>query len=108
VRNFSDVIKSGVSVREFCRREGVGESNFYAWRRAIAERDVESNDKTKRKEVNTEEAVPAFVPVVSGGGFGGGEIVLELDSGRRLRFDAETSVERVVAIVHGLESGGAA
>lgn len=90
--------KSGVSVREFCRQEGIGESNFYAWRQAIAQRD-------------TKEVVPAFVPIVSRGVFGGsGEIVLELGGGRRLRFDAETSVERVAAIVRALknESEGAA
>lgn len=97
--------KSGVSVREFCRREGVGESNFYAWRRAIDERDSESGGKTKRKNVGVKEVVPAFVPIVSGGTFrGGGEIVLELGGGRRLRFDAETSVERLVAIVRVLEN----
>ena len=83
--------KAGVSVRAFCRREGVGESNFYAWRRAIAQRDAE-------------EVVPAFVPIVSREAFSGGEIVLELRSGRKLKFDAETSVERVAAIVRVLES----
>lgn len=30
---------SGLSVREFCRREKLGEPLFYAWRRTIAERD---------------------------------------------------------------------
>ena len=104
--------KAGVSVREFCRREGVGESNFYAWRRAIGERDVEGSGKRKKKvQAKREEVTPAFVPIVSGGAFGsGGEIVLELGGGRRLRFDAETSTERLVAIVRSLgsESEGAA
>ncbi|HEX4000847.1 MAG TPA: hypothetical protein VHX65_20030 [Pirellulales bacterium] len=31
---------SGLSVREFCRREKLGEPLFYAWRRTIAERDA--------------------------------------------------------------------
>ena len=30
--------KSGLSVREFCRREKLHESAFYAWRRTIKER----------------------------------------------------------------------
>jgi hypothetical protein len=29
---------SGLSVREFCRRESLTESAFYAWRRTIGER----------------------------------------------------------------------
>jgi len=41
---------SGLSVREFCKRERLTESQFYAWRRTIAERDGESG--------------PSFVPVV--------------------------------------------
>jgi hypothetical protein len=32
---------SGLSVRGFCRREGLAESNFYAWRRTIVQRDAE-------------------------------------------------------------------
>ena len=32
---------SGLSVRAFCRQHNLAESNFYAWRRTIAERDQE-------------------------------------------------------------------
>ncbi|MEO1495515.1 MAG: hypothetical protein AAFV43_00015 [Planctomycetota bacterium] len=39
---------SGLSVREFFNRERLTESQFYAWRRTIAERDGES--------------APSFVP----------------------------------------------
>jgi len=31
--------KSGLSVREFCRRHQIGEPLFYSWRRTLAERD---------------------------------------------------------------------
>jgi transposase-like protein len=34
--------RSGLSAREFCRREAVSEPSFYAWRRKIGERDSES------------------------------------------------------------------
>ena len=55
-------ISSGLSVREFCRREQLTESSFYAWRRSIGERD------TKR---STGPAfVPAIVSVRSTGGWG--------------------------------------
>ena len=39
---------SGLSIRDFCREEGLPEGNFYAWRRILAQRDAEK---------------PVFVPV---------------------------------------------
>lgn len=101
--------KSGESVRAFCRREGLGESNFYAWRRTLAERGTRKPAvKVKRKKAVANEAAPAFVPVAMSGAFGGhGEIVLELGGGRRLRFDAATSPERLASIILALESEGA-
>ena len=32
---------SGLSAREFCRRESISEPSFYSWRRKIRERDAE-------------------------------------------------------------------
>ena len=32
---------SGLSIRDFCREEGLPEGNFYAWRRILAQRDAE-------------------------------------------------------------------
>ena len=36
---------SGLSVRDFCRQNGIGEPSFYSWRRMLAQRDgqVESS-----------------------------------------------------------------
>ncbi len=34
--------QNGLSVREFCRAEGVSEPSFYAWRRTIQELDSQS------------------------------------------------------------------
>src|SRR5262245_37924059 len=33
--------KSGLSVRAFCRRRGVPQPNFHAWRRTLRKRDAE-------------------------------------------------------------------
>lgn len=33
---------SGLSVRAFCEERGLSEPSFYAWRRALAERDAEA------------------------------------------------------------------
>ena len=71
-------IASGQSVREFCKRENVTESAFYAWRRTIGERDGAGNSQ------------PAFVPAVLGGEAQHDEaLVLALPSGLELRLRGE-------------------
>ena len=104
---------SGLSVREFCRREKLGESNFYAWRRTIAERRQEKVTVRRDREANKRngkarqpKSGPAFVPVaVNGHSDRDGGIVLELGGGRRLRFPESTEPERLAAIVRALEVG---
>ncbi len=112
---------SGLSVREFCRREGIAEPAFYAWRRTIAARDAAA-ESSARGETSGSEASsrvaagpPAFLPMgqvtaagaamagvtasVAGGGF-----ALELRGGRTLRMPASLSARRLAAIVRALES----
>jgi transposase len=89
---------SGLSVRAFCAREGLTEPSFYAWRRALTERDTQ----------------PGFVPVrVAAEGNAAGSddaaraLELHLPLGRVLRigmgFDAAT-LRRLLAL---LEEGQA-
>lgn len=102
---------SGLSVRAFCRREKLGESNFYAWRRTIAERDLhEARGRKKRQSAGCDgkrrqsKAGPAFVPVsVNGRLEYESGIVLELGGGRRLRLSESIEPDRLAAIVHALE-----
>ena len=37
--------RSGLTVREFCRREQLSEPSYYAWRRALARRDREAQSR---------------------------------------------------------------
>ena len=84
---------SGLSVREFCKREGVTESAFYAWRRTIGERDGASNSE------------PAFVPAVLSGEAQHDEpLVLALASGLKLHFPPATPADRVAELVRALQS----
>ena len=39
---------SGLTAREFCRREQVSEPSFYSWRRKIRERDLPLNSDANR------------------------------------------------------------
>lgn len=54
-RVVAEQVKSGKSVREFCKQQDLHESQFYAWRREIALRDRES--------IELRQAVPQFLPV---------------------------------------------
>jgi hypothetical protein len=120
---------SGLSVRAFCRQEGLGESNFHRWRRVIARRDAEAdrstgqnrsakphagqNGEAKRAKPATGRSsrakrpkqTPAFVPVVvPDEPQREPDIVIELAGGRRLRLPEATPVERLVGLVHALEA----
>ncbi len=35
--------RSGLTAREFCRKEGVSEASFHSWKRVLKERDREAN-----------------------------------------------------------------
>ena len=52
---------SGVTVAEYCRREGLAASSFYLWRKQLARMDVDSSQgaKAKVKERPVKPAGPA-------------------------------------------------
>jgi transposase len=88
---------SGLSVRGFCRREKLTESNFYTWRRVIAKRDAEARPSKKR---------PAFVPaIVTDVPRQQASIIIELGGGRRLRLPSSMPMRRLARLVHALEAG---
>ena len=54
--------KSGLSVREFCRREALSEPLFYSWRRELARRDVSDSPAARPPRQRMSQAA-GFVPV---------------------------------------------
>lgn len=88
---------SGLSVRAFCRRAGLGEASFYAWRRTIGERDRAPKGA-------------AFVPVVVNATGPASTLpqpatlAIELRGGRLLRLPATISPARLARIVRALEA----
>jgi len=106
---------SGLSVRAFCRQETLAESNFYAWRRTIAERDQEKSPTrlARRRakpdgKIRRRKTVPAFVPVrVNGRCESGCGIVLELGDQHRLRFPETIGPDKLAAIVRALQAEAA-
>jgi len=109
---------SGLSVRLFCRRERLAESNFYAWRQTLAKRDKESLG-ARRAEAggcvprrslghrNGAAKQPAFVPMVlTDEPKSSSAITIELRSGMRLRVPECTPAERLAELVDALERRG--
>ena len=86
--------KSGLTVRQFCQREGLHESAFYFWRRTIQERGPK---RCTRKQ-------PTFVPLVLGDVHTAASITLELRGGRTLRLSESFPVERLATLAHALDA----
>jgi hypothetical protein len=90
---------SGLSVREFCRRNRLSEPSFYERRRTYRERDAARDA-----------APPAFVPVVvreDRPAKPGPGLVIELRGGRLLRLPDAMPAERIAELVRALEAAEA-
>ena len=87
--------ESGLSVRKFCEREGLGQASFFAWRRKFraegAERCEHGDESVRLVPVKlVEEKGPSAVEVVSPSG-----LIL------RVGDDANTeNVRRVLQLMH--------
>ena len=93
-------VASGLSVREFCRRESLTESAFYAWRRTVAERDGESPRPRK--------SPPAFVPaVMTSEPRRETAITIELAGGRVLRLPETITADWLAELATALEARAA-
>lgn len=104
---------SGLTISAFCRRERLGESSFYAWRRTLSERDAgqpardepcrDTPPKKMRSDACPVPPLPAFVPVALQGDEPRA-IVIELRGGRALRLPESIPTGRLVELVHALEA----
>ncbi|MCO6045265.1 hypothetical protein NG895_15240 [Aeoliella sp. ICT_H6.2] len=84
---------SGLSVREFCKREQLTESAFYAWRRTIDEREEAGGSQ------------PAFVPaVVTNDENYETSVAVELPGGCLLRFSGPTATQQLAELIVALQS----
>jgi len=104
--------KSGLSVAAFCRREGLTQPSFYAWRRTIAKR----GGRSEKPAVLRSRAV-RFVPVRLGhrsprSGAAANSlseapsIRIELTGGLVLRLPEAISPQWLAALVRTLEAPG--
>ena len=94
---------SGLSVGDFCAREGLETHTFYRWRREIARRDGNTAASSKTK-LPAKSPADTFVPVAiapSPGNSTGLEIIFT--SGTTIRVASHCNIETLCAVVSALE-----
>jgi hypothetical protein len=93
-------VTSRISVAEFCRREGLSQPSFYAWRRTIAQRDggrPDYSDSDARAVGFLPVRLREVAPRVEA------SITIELAEGLVLRLAESTPIERIIELVRALQ-----
>ena len=99
-KTISEAARSGISIREFCRRHRLRESQFYWWQRKL--KAGRNEPRTGRRPgVNGNQASFALVSDEPGATDVGIELVL--GDGRRLRIRQGVDEETLRAVLAALE-----
>jgi len=105
-RIIRDQGRSGLGVREFCRRGKLTETAFYFWRRELQRRQEEQD----QRQAIVPPPKPTFVAVrvnEHSASPAGGRIEIELSGGRRVHVTAPVdrqALADVLAVLEGLRS----
>ena len=94
--------RSGLTVREFCRKSKLRESTFYFWRRELERRQAEQEQRPQTGP----SAAPAFVAVrveEHSGTAADGRIVIELSGGRRVHVTPPVERQALADVLAVLE-----
>jgi hypothetical protein len=94
---FSEHQQSGLSVRQFCEREGLSQPSFYQWRRRLQGGDRQRSEITIGNELVPVTVLPADGTEAPIGHDARLEIVTP--DGFRLRFDHDTPGDRVAMLL---------
>jgi len=97
-RTIREAVRSGISIREFCRQHRLKESRFYWWQRKLK---VSRVSGIRRAGVHSDRASFALVSDESGMIDAGIELVL--GDGRRLRIRQGVEEETLRAVLAALE-----
>ena len=75
-------MESGLSVHEFCQREGLGQASFYAWRKRLAHPAEPAHQEAPRKgKLTKNDPEPSFVSVEIAADHAVATLVIELAGG---------------------------
>jgi len=90
---------SGLSVRNFCKQEGLSEPAFYSWRKKLTKSDEPKNDKLKDANSSAfiEVAMPSEKPC---------SLELLLSSGNTLRINFGTDNKTLTSVLSALCEAG--
>jgi transposase-like protein len=77
----ADQVRSGLSVAQFCSREGVSAASFYQWRSRLGRGDLGVRSDPVTAPMMREGSAPAFVDLGTLGGGGRFELRLDLGGG---------------------------
>lgn len=109
---------SGLSVRQFCRKEGLSEASFYAWRKKLAGSDntankfgkestnnhtakeAESTETCNRNSQSSKDFIQVSLPQSSSA------FELILVSGNKLRINSSADSKTLTSILTALKQAG--
>lgn len=97
--------RSGLSVREFCRREALSEPLFYCWRRELARREIGESSaagSARKRTVQAASLVPLHIAMPHEEGQASA-IEIVLPRGRRVRVPAGFDRDTLRAVLDLLE-----
>jgi transposase-like protein len=97
--------RSGLSIREFCRKSKLPESAFYFWRRELERRDLDRRE-AEQEQRERPSAQAAFVPVTVAQDIAAqahGRIEIELRGGHRVHVTAPVDRQALAEVLAVLE-----
>ena len=103
--------RSGLTMRDFCRRSKLAESAFHFWRRELERRDAEQEQrqgprKGRTPKVRRTQRTPTFVPVRLAEHtqpVASGRIEIELSGGRRVHVAGPVDRQALTEVLTVLE-----
>ena len=90
---------SDLSVRQFCKQEGLSEPSFYSWRKKLAKRD--KPQVSKAKELASSDFLKVSLPQSHSAG-----LELVLSSGNILRINPSVDSKTLIRAISVLQEAG--
>ena len=95
-----DIFKSSeLSIRQFCKQEGLSEPSFYAWRKRLTQ--VDESDADKEAVCQPDPFIQVSLPTEQHGG-----LELVLSSGNTLRISSPADSQTLTTVLSALCEAG--